>query len=59
MSLLLSPTVRRDRVAKCDMAVQKMTFDIQVKSVFLGLFQYSAEAVTRDADVREITYSAT
>lgn len=38
---------------------QKLTFDIQVKSVFIGLFQYSAEAVTRNADVREITYSAT
>lgn len=38
---------------------QKLTFDIQVKSVFIGLFQYSAEAVTRNADVRELTYSAT
>lgn len=37
---------------------QKLTFDIQVKSIYLGLFQYSAEAVTRNADVREITYAA-
>lgn len=36
---------------------QKLTFDIAVASVFIGLFAYSAEAVSRDADVRELTYS--
>lgn len=38
---------------------QRLTFDIQVKSVYVALWQYSAEAVTRDSDVKKLTYSAT
>lgn len=36
---------------------QKLTFDVQVKSVFIGLFQYSAEAVIRDTDVKRVDIS--
>jgi hypothetical protein len=36
---------------------QRLTFDIQVKSVYIGLFQYSAEAVIRTSDVRRISYT--
>ncbi|GAA3193980.1 hypothetical protein ACFO1B_03820 [Dactylosporangium siamense] len=36
---------------------QRLTFEIQVKSVFIGFFQYSAEAVIRDDDVLRLTHS--
>jgi phage head maturation protease len=39
-------------------APQKLTFDVQVKSVFIGLFQYSAEAIIRTGDTIELTYAA-
>jgi hypothetical protein len=38
--------------------VQRLTFDIQVKSIYIGLFQYSAEACIRDSDVKRLTYAA-
>lgn len=36
---------------------QKLTFDIQVKSVYIGLFQYSAETVIRTSDVIRLTHA--
>ena len=36
---------------------QKLTLEWQVATVDIGLFQYSAEAVTRDADVIRISYT--
>jgi hypothetical protein len=38
-------------------APRKLNFDIQVKSVYLGLFQYAAEAIIDDDGVRKVTYS--
>lgn len=37
---------------------QKFTFDIQVAAVHLGIFGYSAEAVTRTSDVIRLDYTA-
>jgi hypothetical protein len=37
---------------------RKLNFDIQVKSVFLGFWQYSGEAIIDDAGIRQVTYSA-
>lgn len=37
---------------------KKLIFDVHVRSVYIGLFQYAAEAVIRDADVIRLTYTA-
>lgn len=39
-------------------APQKLEFNIQVKSVFLGLFAYAAEAISRTTDVIRISHTA-
>lgn len=39
-------------------APRKLTFDIQVKSIYIGLFGYAAEAVIDSAGVRKVTYAA-
>jgi len=39
-------------------APRRLDFDVQVKSVFVGIWGYSAEAVTRTSDVMRITHAA-
>ncbi|WP_112277143.1 phage major capsid protein [Lentzea terrae] len=57
-SLSDSYLIERGAVYQWLSAPRKLNFDIQVKSVFLGFWQYSAEAIIDDAGVRKVTYTA-